>query len=129
MRKMIITQDTFVMDSEPASGWSIEVARQAIEQITSEQELADLFAVIDNQAWWIEDEEYDFEEGTEEHKRARENTDAWFSLSDILRYRIFDILTAEGVKIPEKGYIVGLEPFMKRNGYRNGQGWWIKETD
>ena len=51
----------------------------------------------------------------------------WFSLADKLKDMIFDILKAEDVEIPEKGQIVVLEPFMKRNGFKDGQGWWIKE--
>jgi len=36
-------------------------------------------------------------------------------------------LSVEGVKIPKSGQKVVLEPFMKRNGYLNRDGWWIKE--
>ena len=58
---------------------------------------------------------------------AVERTDMWFALSDKLRNMIFDILKFEGVEIPAKGQIVELELFMKRNGFIDGNGWWIKE--
>lgn len=114
------------MFGEPSPNLTADMVEKAIPEIKTEKELANLFAVVDNKAWWIADEEYDFEEGTEEHKLAKAKADLWFGLADRLRDKIFDILRAEGVEIPEKGYIVVLESFMKRNGFRNGNGWWIK---
>lgn len=93
----------------------------------TEQELADAFAMTENQFWWVEDNEYDFEEGTPEHTKACEITDAWGKLSDSYRKQIFAILEKEGVTIPKTNQIKVLEPFMRRNGYIDGQGWWIKE--
>ena len=43
--------------------------------------------------------------------------------------RIFVILRSEGIEIPKTGRIKILEPFMKTNGYRDGNGWWIKDKD
>ena len=43
-----------------------------------------------------------------------------------MRYRIFEILRAEGLDISSEGQVVVLEPFMKRNGFRNRGGWWIR---
>ena len=83
--------------------------------------------MIENKAWWIEDEEYDYDEGTVEYNQARKKTDLWFSLADKLRDKIFVILRAEGIQIPGKGQITVLEPFMKENGYINGRGWWTKK--
>ena len=39
---------------------------------------------------------------------------------------IYEILRSDGIEIPKNRQIIVLEPFMKRNGYRNGNGWWIK---
>ena len=41
---------------------------------------------------------------------------------------IFAILRGEGVEIPKTGRIKILKPFMKRNGYINASGWWIKNN-
>ena len=127
MEDISVPKDTFVMCGEPSPNLTIEKAYQIFNEIKTEKDIANLLAVVHNKAWWIEDEEYDFEEGTEEHRKAVERTDMWFALSDKLRNMIFDILKHEGVEIPDKGQIVVLEPFMKRNGFRDGQGWWIKE--
>jgi len=113
------------MCGDPSPELSIEGAKQAIKCILNETDLASLFASVDNKAWWIEDELYDYEEGTAEYAKIKGTIDNWFSLSDILRKMIFDILRNEGVLIPETKQIDVLEPFMRRNGYRNAQGWWL----
>lgn len=127
LKDIDISKDAFVMCQEPSPDLTIEKANEIFDKIETEKDIANLFAIVYNKAWWIEDEEYEFEEGTEEHRKAVERTDMWFALSDKLRNMIFDILRHEGVEIPDKGQIVVLEPFMKRNGFRDGQGWWIKE--
>ena len=115
------------MSSEPYLDVTLEMVETAAKECETELELATLFAIVENKAWQIEDEEYDFAEGTEEHRQAVEKTELWFALADKLRKRIFCILQSEGVKIPSTGQITVLEPFMKRNGYKNGQGWWGKK--
>ena len=127
MEDISVPKDTFVMCGEPSPNLTIEKAYQIFNEIKTEKDIANLFAVVENKAWWIEDEIYDFEEGTEEHRKAVERTDMWFSLADKLKEMIFDILKSENIEIPDKGQIVVLEIFMKRNGFRDGQGWWIKE--
>lgn len=116
------------MGQEPNPNLTIEKANQLFAEIKTEKDIAELFALVENKAWWIEDEVYDFDEGTEEYKKAVEKTDIWFALADKLKDLIFSILKSEGVQIPSKGQIVVLEPFMKRNGFINGNGWWIKNN-
>ena len=118
----------FIMGQEPNPNLTIEKANQLFAEIKTEKDIAELFALVENKAWWIEDEVYDFDEGTEEYKKAVEKTDIWFALADKLKDLIFSILKSEGVQIPSKGQIVVLEPFMKRNGFINGNGWWIKNN-
>ena len=127
MKDIKVTEEMCVMCGEPSPELTIEEANTLFCEIKTEKDIANLFAVVENKAWWIEDEEYDFDEGTEEYKKARKKTIEWFSLADKLKDMIFDILKSEDVEIPEKGQIVVLEPFMKRNGFKDGQGWWIKE--
>ena len=55
----------------------------------------------------------------------QKNGNAWFEVVDILEGKIFKILEQDGVTIPEKGVIEVLKPFMERNGFRDGRGWWI----
>ena len=126
MKEYVVDKTIFVMGSEPSPELTVDMVEKAISDIRTESELASLFAIVENKACWIEDEEYDFAEGTVEHRQAVEKTELWFALADKLRQRVFCILQSEGVKIPGTGQIAVLEPFMKRNGYKNAQGWWVK---
>lgn len=129
MNKFKVDKNIIVMSSEPYPCVTLKMVETATKECVTDLELATLFAIVENKAWWIEDEEYDYDEGTVEYKQAREKTDLWFSLVDKLHNKIFVILQSEGVEIPSTGQIAVLEPFMKRNGYKNGQSWWIKDKD
>lgn len=103
---------------------TVEEAASYIDTIETERELAALFAYVDNKARDIEDNIYDFEEGTKLHKAACEETNKWFAVAERLKEKIFSILRRENVRIPKKGQIDVLVPFMKRNGFANENGWW-----
>ena len=119
----------YVMMSEPIPDMSVEDIRNWFAENNDEQGLATAYAVVHNKAWWVEDDVYDYEEGTEEYKKACQITDEWFALMDELVEKIFDILRSEGVDIPETGQIKVLAPFMERYGYFDGNGWWIKKDE
>ena len=117
----------FVMAQEPIPNMSASEVRTYFADNKTEKDLADAFAVVSNKFWWVEDNEYDYEEGTPEHKMACAITDEWGNLMDEYKKRIFEILTNEGVVIPKTGQIEVLKPFMARFGYIDGNGWWIKQ--
>lgn len=109
-----------VMGADPCLDIAAEDVLTLIKNIKTEEELAKLFALADNKAWWVEDDVYDYEEGTTEYLKACEIRDTWFSISDELREKIFSILREEKISIPEKGQITVLRPFMERNGFYYG---------
>ena len=113
--------------TEPAPYLTIEKAYEEYSAANTEQKIADVFAIVESKVWWIEDSAYDFEKGTEEYVTVRESINMWFEIAERIKNRIFEILRSEGIEIPKTDQITVLEPFMKRNGYRNGNGWWIKE--
>ena len=117
----------WVMAKEPLPAMSIEQAWELYRQIKTEYDLASLFAEVSNKYWWVEDNVYDFETDTEEYKAACKTADRWEELYDALREKIFYILKTEGIEIPTKGQIVILNPFMERNGFFDGSGWWVSE--
>lgn len=119
-------EEIIIMAEDPAKNLTIEYAKERSHIVWEESDIAELYANVDNRAWWIADEEDDYEEGTTEYQMARETTDKWFAVEKILREKIFDILRGEGVLIPKTGQIEVLCPFMERNGYKNCAGWWIK---
>ena len=115
------------MSQEPILNMSASEVRAYFVNKKTEKDLADAFAITSNKFWWVEDNEYDYEEGSPEHKKACTITDEWGTLMDEYKKRIFEILTNEGVSIPPKGQIEVLKPFMARFGYVDGNGWWIKQ--
>ena len=117
------------MASEPIPNKTPTDVRGYFAERKSERDLADAFAIASNKFWWVEDNVYDYEEGTPEYIAACAITDEWGALMDEYEERIFMILRNEGVEISETGRIKVLEPFMKRNGYRDGNGWWIKNKE
>ena len=118
-----------IMASEPIPNKTPTDVRGYFAERKNERDLADAFAIASNKFWWVEDNIYDYEEGTPEYIAACAITDEWGALKDEYEERIFMILRNEGVEIPETGRIKVLEPFMKRNGYRDGNGWWIKNKE
>ena len=119
--------DIVAMAEEPIAGKTPEEIREFFSAKNTEQDLADAFAITSNQFFWVADNIYDYEEGTPERKTACEIADGWGALMDEYEERIFEILTSEGVTIPASAQIRVLIPFMARNGYRDANGWWIKD--
>ena len=116
----------FVMAKEPVPNMSAAEVKAYFDDKHTEKDLADAYAIAHNKFWWVEDNEYDCEEGTSEHKAACAITDEWCALMHEYKARIFDILASEGVVIPATGQIQVLAPFMSRNGYVDSNGWWIE---
>ena len=115
-----------VLGSDPLPNVTPGEVRTWYLQHHNESGLASAFAASSNKAWWVEDNIYDYEEGTLEHKEACAITDAWFEAMDELEQEILDILRSEGVKIPEAGRISVLRPFMERHGFIDRGGWWVR---
>ena len=122
----IDTSKIHVMGSEPLPGVEPDDIREWCRVHTSVQDMIDAYAVTHNKAWWIEDDEYDFEEGTQEWKIARDRTNRWFELMNEFEDKIYDLIRKQGTVVPDKGRIVVLEPFMEEYGYFDGDGWWFK---
>ena len=88
--------------------------------------MADAYALTNNKFWWVEDNVYDFDEGTPEYEEACAISDEWYTLMDEYEKRIFEVLTREGILIPKTKRITVLAPFMKKYGYIDANGWWVK---
>lgn len=117
----------YVMAKEPIPDMTAVEIKLFFANKQTEKDLADAFAITSNKFFWVEDNEYDFEVGTPEHKNACAITDEWLALMNEYEQKILAILSREGLEIPDTGRIRVLAPFMKRHGYIDGNGWWIKE--
>lgn len=127
----LIAQGTVVLCGDPLPNMTIEMANAAYDSPSSEKDTADLYAIVHNKYWYIEDDLYDYEAGSEEYNALAAVVDAWGDLMHKLEGRIKDILRPEYEKrneaMPETVMIRVYGPFMERNGYRDGRGWWIKK--
>ncbi len=117
----------FIMGKEPTPDITIEKAYELYAAANKEYKIADVYAIVSNAFWWTAFDIDDYEVGSEEYKEAVLITDKWRELYSCIEKDIFKILESEGKIIPNVGLIVVLEPFMKRNGYRNENGWWVEE--
>ena len=93
------------------------------------EELVDAYVLVHNKFWYIEDDLYDYEEGTEDYIRVRDNVEAWGEMMDLLDDRVMSTAKEEGLlaeRQPDSGTIKQFEEFMKKYGYRDGRGWWVK---
>ena len=118
-----------IMCGDPLPSRSLEEMWVIAKSYSTTQELVDAYAGAHNKFWWVEDDEYDFEEGTEEHKKACSVTDAWKQVMDYLEERVVVCAIAEGLfaeRRPDSGLVKQLEAFMAKYGYRDGRGWWVR---
>lgn len=118
-----------IMGEEPLPGRKPEEILEWYNSHHTEAGLAHAFADASNEFFWVEDDEYDYEDGTPENEKAQMITDAWGELMDKLKEEIFVILRSEGIAIPERGQISVLKPFMERNGYYDRSGWWLPKAE
>lgn len=114
------------MMNDPIPNMSAEDFRIFWANNCTTMSLADIYAVVHNKFWFVEDDEYDYETGSSEHKKACSITDAWGELMDECKKQIFDILISEGATIPDSGQFKVLELYMQKFGYSNCNGWWVK---
>ena len=83
-----------------------------IEQIRNTQELVDAYVLVHNKFWYIEDDLYDYEEGTEDYIRVRDNVEAWGEMMDLLDDRVMSTAKEEGLlaeRQPDSGTIKQFE--------------------
>ncbi len=125
----LIEEGTVVLAGDPLPDKTIDEMWEVARNYSDTQELVDAYVGAHNKFWWVEDDEYDFEEGTEEHKKACAITDACGNLMDYLQKLVVVCASEEGLlteRQPNYGLMKQLEAFMAKYGYRDGRGWWVK---
>ncbi len=117
-----------ILPSELLTSFTIEQLRAYLETDNSEKALADTYALVDRKVGWLM-HELDYDTFTPETRLLFKE---WSALENELRARIVDILKNEDIESYErrvaenKGCNHVITPFMLRNGFRDGRGWWIK---
>lgn len=121
-------EGTVIMGSEPLAGVEIKDMEQYAAEAMSSEEIVKIFAAVHNKFWFIEDDVYDYEEGSEEYLRVSAIVDAWGKLMDQIEERLIQKAKLESFMDASEEHphsIVVLTPFMEHYGYRDGSGWWI----
>ena len=70
-----------VMAKDPVPNMSAAEVKAYFADKHTEKDLADAYAIAHNKFWWVEDNEYDYEEGAPEHIAACAITSPPFYLS------------------------------------------------
>ena len=117
----------YILTEEPLPGITASEFKAYFAEKQSEKDFADAYALLHAKFVWVEDEIYDYEEGTTAYEYACTVAEEWECLYDEYEQKILAILKSEGVSVPETGYIKVIKPFMARNGYDYRDGWWIKK--
>ena len=98
------------------------------DQISSKQQLARLYAAVDNKYSWLASDMDELAEGSDEYIKVSAVVDAWKKLAHELKDRVMTNAEEEGLLGALKenqGYIWRIIPFMEKYGIRNGRGWWV----
>lgn len=116
----------FILEKEPLEGYTPTEAQQWLSSVTGEKTIAASYAVISNHLGML------MHEIDDDDPWGAEAFYAWQEVSNELYYRILSVLKAEDAEETERLLSAGkgthhvVKPFMLRNGYRDGNGWWIE---
>lgn len=119
--------EAVILSADPMPDKTVEQMKLEIAEIANTQEVVDAYVQVHNKFWYMEDDLYDYEEGTEEYIRVRRNVEAWGEIMDSLDARVMAVAREEGLLSERRlnaGTIKQLEKFMKKYGYRDSCGWW-----
>lgn len=128
MNKDIINlskNNEYIIMSEPLPNISTKEWIAINHYCETESDLANTYAGASNMFFWLEDELYDDDVTQGEIKSCEE----WKMLYEQMQEKILSVLKKENPKTNFDG--IGLQklitPFMLRNGFFDGSGWWIRK--
>ncbi|WP_155828900.1 ATP-grasp domain-containing protein [Butyrivibrio sp. NC2007] len=125
----LFDEGTVIMGGNPLPDKTVEEMWYTAKNYKSIQELVDAYVGAHNKYGFIEDEIYDYEEGTEEYEQTKGIIDAWAEVEDYLQEKVVSCAKEEGLLAPRQknsGLIKQMEEFMAQYGYRDGRGWWVR---
>ena len=128
---MEFSKNAVVLVKEPLEGYSPAVIRSWMSAHADEAGIATALAHVSNKTEWLM---HDLDE-LEEPALSLTYTvyDEWWALNKELYETDITILKEENAsgkskhRITKNGLHYVVMPFMERNGYRDGAGWWVKK--
>jgi len=124
MSKIKIPDGAVIMADAPVTILPDELL-EIYENDKSEANLARCYADARNQAAWLSFE-VDEPDCPDNIKALCET---WWDISFKLSDKIKEILIRENYVVDEIGTHYMVMPFMERNGYRDGCGWWVPKDE
>ena len=116
-----------IMGRDPLPNMTVEEMQRIVENIHDIQIVVDYFVLAHNKFWWIEDDLYDYEVGSEKYLVLKNVVDGWGDIMDELEHRIVEAAEKQGLlyemRVGER-MIKKIDRFMQKHGYYDGGGWW-----
>ena len=109
--------------------------RHMFERYTSDDTVATILAGVSNEVGWLMHELDDPDNDEELVSTYRSLFDSWYALERDLVAEVIRRLEEENQTTGTKYLTTGIgthyiiKPFMERNGFIDGAGWWIKEHE
>lgn len=122
-----------VMASEPLKGYTPDTIREMLTRYTTDSTVAVIMAAVANKTGWIGHDLGDLDNDEETDARIKAELDTWWALEKELYAEIIRRLEEENRSQGTNHTISGIglhyiiKPFMERNGFRDGAGWWISK--
>jgi len=127
---MDLDNNAVILASEPLKEITPTDMRELLSKNDDEDGLASIFAKVHNQTGWLGHDLDELEEPGLSVALGIYNE--WWKFQKELYDKIIAILQKENDvgtanhTITDKGLHYVVMPFMERNGYRDGGGWWVK---
>ena len=119
----------YIIQQEPLTNHTPAEALQWFASMTDEHTIAAAHAVVSNHVGSLR------HELDEDDPWIEEAYDAWREVEEVIYQRIWTLLKTENDLGITNHTLSGIgtyyiaKPFMLRNGYRDGSGWWIAENE
>ena len=119
----------YIIQQEPLTNHTPAEALQWFASITDEHIIAAAHAVVSNHVGSL------MHELDEDDPRIEEAYGAWREVEEVIYQRIWNLLKSENEsgmadhRLSGIGTYYIVKPFMLRNGYHDGSGWWIADSE
>ena len=120
-----------IMASEPLKGYTPIQMREMASKYHSDEALAAIYASVSNKTGWLGHDIGEPENDEETNNRLKKEHEEWWTLEKELYAEIVCRLQKENAEkgtahiITGKGMWYIAKPFMERNGFKDGAGWWV----
>lgn len=130
LRKLGLEDKPYILVREPLAGMTAEELSNAWKECSDIRERVSLYASVHNQVGWADDEIDDYRPGTVKHKEACRLYQSWRELEKTMCDQLIAFALEEGIPLPEgQGLMKKLAPVMRKYGFTDGNGWWIRKNE